>query len=283
VAYITLNRRSAKRIIWRALLDIIEEYDIDAKLDNTELTITLPNKNVIHISGAKDETDAEKLRGMAIRKVYIDECQSFRGYIEQLIDDIIEPALTDFDGSLILIGTPGPVPSGYFYEASQSPGWSHHHWTLHDNPWILKKSGKTAEQIITERCQRRGISRNDPSILREYYGQWVKDENSLVYKFDSSRNIYKELPENLKYVIGIDIGWVDSDAIAVLGYSHTDKNVYLVHENITSKQTISDLVDKIKDLEKLYSPVKMVMDAGALGKKIQEEIRQRHRLSVHAA
>lgn len=283
VAYLTLNRRSAKRIIWRAILEILDKYEIPYKPDNVDLSLKLKNNNIIYVSGAKDEMEIEKLRGISLRKVYIDECQAFRAYIEYLVDDILEPALTDYDGSLILIGTPGPVPAGFFYNAANNESWSHHSWTMHDNPWIHKKSGKDPELIIEERCKRRGITKDDPSIQREYYGKWTLDNDSLVYKFNKNKNIYQTVPINLKYVIGVDIGYVDSDAIAVLGYSSDEKNVYLVQELITEKQTISDLADQIKSLMKMYNPVKMVMDAGALGKKIQEEIRQRHKIHLDAA
>lgn len=286
VAYITLNRRSAKRIIWRELLKIIKEYDIAAKVDNQELTITLEaNGNMIHISGAKDEGDLEKLRGMALVKIYIDECQSFRPYLEYLIDEVLEPSLLDYDGCLILIGTPGPVPAGYFYDASQNKAWAHHAWTMHDNPWILRKSGKDPELLIKEIAERRGVELTDPSILREFYGKWVRDENALVFKFNKDTNLYldAELPNDLNYVFGIDIGWKDADAIAVLGFSPKHKHCYLVHEFVNPKLTISELAEHIKYLNDVYKPTKMVMDAGALGKKIQEEIRQRHKLPVHAA
>ena len=275
--------RANHGIIWRQLLDINKEFNLGARPDNTELSLTLPNNNVIHVSGAKDEGDIEKFRGLALRKIYIDECQSFRAYLETLIDDVLEPALTDYDGSLVLIGTPGPVPAGYFYNASISPGWSQHAWTLHDNPWIKRKSGKDAETIIEERCKRRGISKEDPSILREYYGKWVRDENALVYKFNKDKNIFINPPEELTYIFGIDIGWKDADAIAVLGFNFKSRNVYLVEEFLSNKLTISDLVENIRYLESVYKPTKMVMDAGALGKKIQEEIRQRHALPVEAA
>jgi hypothetical protein len=112
----------------------------------------------------------------------------------------------------------------------------------------------------------------------------VKDADSLVLKFDKSKNTYLDAPpEDLIYVFGIDIGWKDSDSISVLGYSEFSREVYLVEEDIADKQDITGLVEKVKKLEAKYKPVKMVMDAGALGKKIQEEIRQRHGIAVHAA
>lgn len=285
VAYITLNRVTAKRIIWRELLKINKTYKLSAKIDNAELTLTMPNSNVIYVSGAKDASEIEKFRGLALKKVYIDECQSFRAYIKDLVEEVIEPALTDHYGSLCLIGTPGPVPAGFFYEASHSSGYSNHHWTMQDNPHIKSKSGKDPIDIIKELAKRRGLALDDASIQREFFGKWVKDSDSLVYRFDENKNTVIQLPDanDLVFLFGIDIGWRDSDAIAVIGYHKTTKEVYLVEEIITAKQDITALVNQIKMLRLKYDPVRMVMDAGALGKKIQEEIRQRHQLTIEAA
>jgi hypothetical protein len=284
VAYITLNRRSAKRIIWKDLLRICEKFKLEPKVDNTELTISFQNGSVIYVSGATDESDIEKFRGLSLKKVYIDEAQSFRSFIKTLVDDILVPALFDYDGSLCLIGTPGPVCAGYFYESCTGSGWSHHHWTLFDNPWIQKKSGKSVEQILAAERERRGITEQDPTYRRESLGQWVPDSDALAFRFSADRNAYSELPAGeYIYILGADIGWLDSDAIAVLGYNFTDKNVYLVEEFVKPKQGVTDFVNEIKYFIQKYKPVRMVMDAGALGKKIQEEIRQRHSIFLEAA
>lgn len=283
VAYITLNRVTAKRIIWRELLNLNKAYNINAKPDNSELTLLLPNGNMIYVSGAKDESEIEKFRGLSLRKVYIDEVQSFRSYISALVEDVIEPALTDYYGTLCLIGTPGPVPAGYFYEASHNPTWSHHHWTMQQNPHIKLKSGKDPLEIIQELAARRGLTTADPSIQREFFGQWIRDLDALVFKFDPIRNTILNAPENLNYIMGIDIGWKDADAIAILGFDYHNKNVYLVEEFVQNKMDITQLVEEIKKRQEKYKPIKMVMDAGALGKKIQEEIRQRHAIHIEAA
>lgn len=286
VAYITVNRTSAKRIIWKDLVAINKEYNLGGKLDNTELTITKPNGNVIYVTGAKDAGDAEKLRGQKFRKVYIDECQNFRGYIQDLVEDILEPALLDYYGSLILIGTPGPVPAGYFFDAAHNTeGWSHHKWTMIDNPHIELISGVAPLEQIKEMAKRRGLELSSPGIQREFFGRWVKDLDSLVFKFDPLINLVQQAPDpkDMTYIFGIDIGYKDSDAIAVLGYHNKSKTVYLVDEYIQNKNDITTLANQIQKMRDKYNPVKLILDAGALGKKIQEEIRQRHGLPVEAA
>ena len=283
--YITITQQQARAIIWSDLLKIIEEYELECKTDNTRLIIMFPNKSKIYIAGAKDRTEIEKFRGWKLRKCYIDECQSFRSYLKELINDIIIPALRDLRGGLYLTGTPGPVKAGVFYEYSQSKNWKSHHWTAFDNPYMHSPPDLDLEEILREERIIRGIDESDPSYIRETFGRWVEDKDSLVFKFSRAKNTYTTLPTagEWNYIIGIDIGYNDSDAIAVIGYNTHHKKVYLVDEHVKNKQNISQLVAVIKEYKEEYNPIRMVMDAGALGKKIQEELRMRHGLNIDAA
>lgn len=64
--YITLARTSAKRIIWRELLRMVREYNIKAKINLSELSLTFDNESIIYLSGASDTSEMEKFRGLAI-------------------------------------------------------------------------------------------------------------------------------------------------------------------------------------------------------------------------
>jgi len=267
------------------LLRLIEDYSVECKVDNTRLTVSFPNKSRIYIAGAKDRTEIEKFRGWKLRKCYIDECQSFRTYIKELINDIIIPALRDKRGELYLTGTPGPVKAGVFYEYSQSKNWRSHHWTAFDNPYMHDPPKLDLEEVLREERVIRGIDESDPSYIRETFGKWIEDSDALVYKFNRTRNIYTTLPTDgeWSYIVGVDIGYNDSDAIAVIGFNSHHKKVYLVDEHVKNKQNISQLVEVIQYYKDQYNPIRMVMDAGALGKKIQEELRFRHGLHLEAA
>lgn len=284
--YITLSRNNAKKIIWKELLKINDNFKLSGTTDETELSMSFPNGSTLYLSGAKDQSEIEKFRGLAIKLCYIDECQSFKEYIQDLIDDIIGPALMDHAGSLCLIGTPGPVPVGYFYEcAVKNDNWAKHSWTFWDNPHIEAKSGKTHQEILDRELKRRGISPIDPSIQREWFGKWVLDLNSLLIQYKTEINDFNVLPERnqYNYVMGVDVGFNDADAICILAWSENDPVTYLVEEIVNPKQGISELVEQIQAAMKKYSIGKIVMDMGGLGKKIGEEMSRRYLIPVEPA
>jgi len=69
----------------------------------------------------------------------------------------------------------------------------------------------------------------------------------------------------------------------VLAWSSDDPNTYLVEEIVCTKQDITDLANQAQALIDKYKVYKVVMDAGALGKKIAEEMIRRHKIPVEAA
>lgn len=285
--YITLSRSSAKRIIWPELLEINRIYKLNGVINIADLSITFPNGSVIYCSGAKHKQEIEKFRGLALKLVYIDEAQSFGQFIRELIDDVISKALYDHNGRLRVIGTPPPIPTGYFHEICHSDQWSHHKWDMRQNPWLQKKSGKTPMELIERDLKRKGVTIDDPGIQRECFGRWVTDSNSLVFRYNKDINSYFELPEvkrgQWNYVVGCDLGYDDADAIAVLGYHDHLPGVYLIEEQTKNKQTITDFANMVGDVIKRYNPHSIVLDAGGLGKKINEELNRRFQLPIKSA
>lgn len=284
--YITLSRSNAKKIIWREMKKINRDYKLGGEINETELCMTFGD-SIIYLSGAKDTNEIEKFRGLAIKLVYIDEAQSFRSYIRELIDDVLSPALMDYAGTLCLIGTPGPIPTGYFHDSFTKPGWAKHSWTFWNNPFITQKSKMSHQQMLDRELTRRGVTITDPSIQREWFGKWVLDSDALLVHYDEKKNHYAGLPDitpnKYQYIMGIDLGFDDADAIAVLAWSEVAKTTYLVEEVVVKKQGITELVEQVNALWKKYNISKMVIDQGGLGKKIAEEMRRRHGIPVQAA
>lgn len=289
--YVTKTLKNARKIIWPELKRINREYNLGGTANETEAFMrfpALPSEPCIYLAGAKDESESDNIRGLKGKKAVVDEPQSMRtSVLEKLMKDAVRPALWDYAGSLWVTGTPGPVRAGYFYDidqGEQAERWSHHHWTILDNPWIQKLSGRLPEELLQEEREQRGVGESDPTYQREAMGRWVHDESALVFKYEDARNGFAKLPEGrMSYVMGVDLGFEDADAIAVLGWSPNSQTVYLVEEVVERKQSVSELADKVKALYQRYRPLRLVADFGGLGKKIAEEIRRRHALPMEAA
>ncbi len=286
--YITLSRNNAKKIIWKEIKDLNRDYKLGGELSVAELSITFPNGSIIYLSGAKDSTEIEKFRGLALKLVYIDECQSFRSYIKELINEVLAPSLMDHAGTLNIIGTPSPLPTGFFHDAYIADnGWSKFHWTFWNNPFIIKKSKITHQEMLDRELKRRGVKASDPSIQREWYGRFTLDSNSLLLHYNPQLNHYDMLPtitpHKWTYIMGIDLGFDDADAIAILAWSEATPVVFLVEEIVVTQQGLTELVEQIESLRKKYDITKIMIDQGGLGKKLAEEMRRRHHIPVQPA
>ncbi len=280
--YITLSRINAKRIIWGTLKLLNEEHKLGGIALEGELCIAFPNGSRVYLSGCADSSEVDKFLGLPIGIVIIDEAQAFPDFLQRLVDEVLSNALVDYDGQLVLIGTPGPVPIGYFHDCAIKPDWSHHAWTVFDNPYIQQKSGKAPQQLLEEELQRRGVTIDDPVIQRNWFAKWVLDVNSLVFRFDPKANA-RSAPSHQHHVIGVDLGFDDADAIAVLGWSDDAPEVDLVYEWVGAKQTITTLMGQVRNVYDKYKPLAVVADTGGLGKKIAEEIQARTGIPIEAA
>ena len=71
--YVAITRGSAKNIIWRELMQLNQDFELNLDINLVELTIRNPlNDSMLYITGAKDESEIEKLRGMSFKKIYVD-------------------------------------------------------------------------------------------------------------------------------------------------------------------------------------------------------------------
>ncbi len=279
--YGALTRASAKKVIWGLLKKLTKRFELGCKFNETELTCTFANDSIIYCVGLNDVVAAESLRGMALRLAVLDEAQSYGSHITYVIEDIITPALIDFNGTLCLVGTPNASCTGPFYEATTGADktYSSHKWTLLDNPYI-----KHAAEWLENYRKKKRWSANNPQYLREYCGVWVKTEGDLVYRFDRNRNM-RSFPggKDWQYILGVDLGYNDATAITVLAFSEASPNLHVVSTFKRSQLIVTEVVNVVRDFQSRYNPVATVCDTGGLGKTIVEEMRKRYGISIKAA
>ena len=280
-AYIALTRSSAKKLMWSELQRANRKYYLNMHFNNSELTATFPNHSQIMLTGANDEADIDKLRGLKYQLVILDEAGSFGRHIDALVEEVLEPALIDCDGTLAMIGTPTASCSGFFYEASTGlrPGFSQHHWTILENSYIPH-----AAEYLDRKRDSKGWSADNPVYQREWCGRWVRSDDSLVYRYHS-HNIVDDLPDDFdfEFILGVDLGYHDATAFVVMAYCRDLPHVFIVDCQKQSKMLPTDIAERIGDLAAEYDFTRIVADTGGLGKSIVEEFKIRYGLPIYPA
>ena len=308
--YIATTRIHAKRILEKELNNFNHRYNLGAKYNKTELVVTLPNGSSILLTGADDAQDIERLRGGKYALVILDEAASYGPHFETLIEEVLEPALLDLDGTLCLLGTPGIIAAGLFFDATtkgrsanaesvptandiaagddepiQERLWSNHGWTVLENEALLRT--RDVHKWLADKRKRKGWTIDHPIYRREWCGEWVRSTDDLVYRFDQERNTYTTLPvlakDKWRYILGIDFGYNDAFTVTCLAFAATHSTVYEVESFKQSKLIPSQMASVVQDFVDRYNPVSCVADAGALGKAIVEELKQRYSLPLKAA
>lgn len=321
ILVISLTLKSTKENYWTSAPGGIfaqnHLYGLGLTFNHTDLVWYHENGSRGRLAGAETKADIEYFRGAAAESdiIIIDECKSFApGLLDELIRDVIKPGLMTRKGSLVMGGTPGSIPVGPFFLATQ-PGalddngvchnveyagkslsshkWSLHSWTLQENtakPWQWEEALKILQDEY-------GGNTNHPSWRREYLGQWVTDTDELVYAFakmkasgkvtwipDRTKNNPLGLPRDgghWSLVMGLDFGYEDDCAIVLSAWSDQLQELRQVYDWKSPHLTIDQFAKEILlTIEQFGQPDVIIGDKGALGKMIVETINARHSLGI---
>lgn len=335
ILIISLTLKSTKENFWSgAPGGIIKQnhvYDLNLKFNHTDTVWVHENGSRGRLAGAETVADIERIRGAAAEAdiAIVDECKSFAPeLLNELIRDVLEPGLMTRDGILVLGGTPGSIPVGTFYEATDSRArndagtvtcipvgeddgpayanlseedranlWRLHTWTIQDNTAAPRQWARALGNK-----KRQGWPDDHPTWRREYLGEWVTDATDLVYSWAAYKN--KEeyvtwrpqktasnpsgLPQESgpwRFVLGIDLGYVDESALVLAAYSETLKELRHVYDFKQPGMTVDDFFDEVfAVIERFGRPDAIVADtAGGGSKMLVETLNQRYGLGIEPA
>ena len=286
--YVALSRSKARQILWDGALERMRKaYDLPIKLSTNDgqLMIRHRNGSSLWLVGCKDKGQAEKLRGERFKRAAVDEAQAFPDWLEYLVEDCLDPATMDLQGSITLTGTPSALAVGYFYEVTTGirPGWGLHHSTVLDNT-----SMPHAKDWLDAKRAQLGWTETHPTYLREWLGEWVDDPGALVYPIlhDNSWAPNKDgshpygLPDGeYAYGLGIDLGFGErSTAFVMAAVRRGTGEIYILKAYTRSRLIPTALAVHVQALrEKVAretgSGLRVVVDEGALGKGYAEQMR----------
>ena len=193
-AYIALTQDSAEHIVWDEIDRINKLHQLGWIPLRSKLRWEHANGCKIYVLGANTKDWMETFRGVGrYRRVVIDECKSYRIDLHSFIKEVVRATLVDRLGSLWVIGTPGDVPQGFWWDvtrdddhAERDPGYVVFEWDVFANIHI-------ARQVAVEFAELKSQYGEDVVLeawfRREWMGQWAVRLQSLVYDFSRVRNV----------------------------------------------------------------------------------------------
>ena len=182
----------AKELAWNILLKMIPDELLSKKPNESDLKFTFKNGAEIHLKGA-DNPDT--LVGRGLRGLVIDEVARIRNH-QRVWEEILRPALTDYEGFCIFIST--PQGKNYFWELflkgqRKEDGFESWKFKTEDNPFIPRSEIKAAQATTNER------------YFRQEYEASFEDFTGLIWpEFDQKLHVIEpfEIPPWYE-VIGI--------------------------------------------------------------------------------
>lgn len=293
--YIGLTRDQAKRIMWQDVFkSLIAKLHLEVRFNETELTISFPNASIIYVLGVDDsEAEKDKLLGKKYALCVIDEAASYSIDLQQLIYKVLKPACSDLGGTICLVGTPDDRKDTIFYELTrdlpvdppqivQRGGFHVFTWSTAHNPHMRDAWAETIRELQENNPQ----IGEEPWFQQHYLGKWVVDTSNKVYRYSSERNSWDGVLKDYgwkawQYVLGIDLGFNDATAFALLAWHENDPYTYIVKADKWRGLTITDTADRIREWMSDY-PIGYFIVDGA-NRQAVEEIVRHHQLPLEPA
>ncbi len=272
--YFGKTQDAARNIMWLHIIFVLcERFQIECKYNKSLQEVTLANGSIIKLTGADaSDTQIEKALGGKYKLCVFDECQVISHDLERWVKDRLGPAMVDEQGTIVMAGTTGDYMGDRFWykvtktDGLREVGWNVHTWKWFDNPFmkdLIKKEldAKIALEPLIE---------TTPGFRQEWLCEWVIDRESRIYKYNSERNaltdpdLIKSLlskDKKWKYIIGLDFGYEDPNAIVVGAFFQHDPNCYIVDSFKKNHMEIDEIAALIQDWKESYNPVYIVGDA----------------------
>jgi hypothetical protein len=281
--FVTMTKSDAKNIIWAQLKEMCRLRGLAYTSHEVDLKMTFPSGGEIRLEGAGLAESSNRARGKKFVGVAIDEA-AFISTLKDLVM-IYGPTLADYDGEIVLSSSPGPSTAGFFYAAdcgNEREHWQQFYLKPEDNPAF--KGGKyekfRAEQLATVY----GGNANHPNYRREWLGEFVIDSSAILFKYDKARNFIAEphVVDHSKfvYVVGLDLGYLDSTAITVAAVHRFEPYMVYIDEFEQSELRITEILKLVEFYVEKYRAEITVVDSGGFGQHTFQELQRKEGLGA---
>ena len=223
--------RQLKTTTWPMLRSIMRQYD-GAVINESELSIKLPNDSEIALKGAEQENN---LRGSGINMVCMEEYSYIKPHV---YEEIIYPMLTTTQGETLFIGTPNSFDhlyDAYLRGQGDDPEWKSWQYTTVEGGFVTEEEIEKAKATMDER-----------TFKTEFLADFVSTGNRAAYNFDRKLHVKqaKELTADLFWGVDFNVDYMT----AVLGCRYSNGTIHYFDEIRQSNSNTDQLALAMKQV-----------------------------------
>ena len=279
--YLALTLDSAKEILWDVVCKELDDRMIPYRGYENQGIFLFKNKSQLRFFGVDGSyKEMKKILGQKQKIVGIDEAGSMTIDMPQLCYQMIQPALSDLQGDLIILGTCENIPNTFLERIITGKDefhamWKKHIWTTAVNPYMAEIYAAEMARILAVNPKAK-----DASWFKTHYlNQWCADDDLLIIKNDKTINEVERLPDvELTYGLGVDLGFNDATSFTVAAFSRHDPYLYIAKSFKLSGMDLTDVSNQIKKLNAQYNFFKVKIDGA--NKQGVQEMQNRHDIGV---
>jgi hypothetical protein len=261
IIYVGETMELTEGIINSAMNTIVDMCKLRDKKGNRLNWKRLDNGSSLLVRGLSNTKDPDQILGNKAKIIVIDEFFHLKSnLLEYLVREVLRPMQMDYatDYKFICAGTPPSIKGTYGEFAWQNWEVPHFFWTWEDNPFpidpVLKK------QYIEDEIKEIGQTWDTPYVKRMYCGEWVYDDDLLLYPEFHTYNPREAIPQfHVDMVLlAIDYGVSDSDTLIGIAWDTSARRGYVFHEDKFNRLDIKDRT--ISQLQYLHGQVKIAWE-----------------------
>ena len=241
LAYIAPTYSQAKKIAW----DYLKHYAKNipgTKFNESELRADFVNGARISLLSSENY---DSIRGIYLDMCCVDELAQIH---QNLLDEVITPALSDRRGKLFLIGTPKGMNNIFYdyYQKAQA-----------DDKWFLYKAKSSETNLIDQEELDAALAvMGDSKFQQEFECSFVGNIVGSIYgdvvnEMEDKKQIGK-IPYDPAYLVNtsIDLGY--TDATAIIFFQQINHNIHIIDCYQNEKEALPHYAEYLKEKEYIY-------------------------------
>lgn len=281
VLYLALTLDSAKGILWDCVEKELTDKGVKFRGYEREGRFELENGSQIRFFGVDSNyKEMKKILGQAYDLVGIDECGSMTVDMETLVMQMILAALSDRQGSLVLLGTAENIPNTFFERVmalmESSLPWKLWKWTTEQNPYMANQFAADKELIL----KNNPLAINTSWFKTHWMNLWCADDDLLIIRYNQEINHVEELPPFKDWIfgLGVDLGFNDATSFTVDAMSSKSPYLFRIKSFKAPGLDFTGTAKIIKDLNEEYKFTFAEVDGA--NKQGVQEMQNRHDLGI---